>query len=123
MKWVYITGPYTLGDPVENIQAMVYLAERVKDNGYMPIVPLLNHLWHLVSPHTREFFTEMRMGLLERCDAIYRMDGESKGADAEVLRMQEMEKPVFHSMRQLVQGMPSQMHIDAAPGTLRRSGL
>ena len=59
-KYIYLCGPYTLGDPVLNVRAMVAAAEAVVAAGHIPFVPLLDHLWHLASPHPWEYWIAER---------------------------------------------------------------
>ncbi len=83
-KLIYIAAPYTYPDPVENTHKVIKLAERIIGAGYTPYIPHLNLLWHLVVPHSQEFWYTYDLEILKRCDALLRMDGSSEGADREV---------------------------------------
>ena len=42
---VYVAGPYSQGDPVENVAAAVHFASMLMDRGWAwPLVPHLTHL-------------------------------------------------------------------------------
>jgi len=98
---VYIAGPYTKPDPVLNVRAHCMAAEQVRKMGLLPFVPLLSHLWHLVSPHDYDYWMEMDLEWVAQCDAVLRLPGESAGADSEVRMAKEMGKPVFYSVDEL----------------------
>ena len=96
MKYIYVAGPYTNGDPVLNVRKAIEAAEQLRELGYVPFIPHLTHLWHLISPHEYEYWIEYDKEWLEKCDALLRLPGISKGADDEVMRMFYLNKPVFH---------------------------
>jgi nucleoside 2-deoxyribosyltransferase len=82
---VYIAGPYTLPDPVANTNGVIELASELIDEGLVtPLIPHLTLLWHLVSPRPLDFWYAYDVALLRRCDALFRIEGASSGADMEV---------------------------------------
>ena len=95
-RWLYISGPYTLGDPALNVRNAVRVAEVVRAAGHVPVVPHLSHLWHLISPHEWEYWIAMDLDLLERCDGMIRIAGESRGAWLEHRRAVELGLTVLH---------------------------
>ena len=100
MKFVYVASPYTVGDVAVNVRINIEAADELARAGLIPFVPLLHHFWHLVVPHQYDFWTALDMAWLERCDAIVRLAGPSKGADAEVKRAQELGLPVYYSIEE-----------------------
>jgi len=99
---VYLAGPYSLPDPLENVQQSVALADELLHEGFVvPLVPHLTHLWDQLSPKTVEHWYAYDLELLARCDALLRLPGESVGADREVDFAQRAGIPVFHSKAQL----------------------
>ena len=96
MKYIYIAGPYTNGDPVLNVRKAIEAADELRELGYVPFIPHLCHLWHLISPHEYEYWMLYCFEWLERCDGLLRLPGESEGADREVDRMLILGKPVFY---------------------------
>lgn len=93
---VYIAGPYTHPDPVANTHAVIALATELVDEGLVtPLVPHLTLLWHIVAPRPLEFWYAYDVALLRRCDALFRLDGSSSGADMEVEFATTHEIPVF----------------------------
>jgi hypothetical protein len=95
MKWVYVCGPYTHPDPVENSNRAIKVANRFVAVGFTPIIPHLTLMWHLVYPAPAEFWYDYTMQLMFRCDVVYRMKGESKGGDLEVEEARKAGIPVF----------------------------
>ena len=106
---IYITGPYTGGNKrlgingyatlQGNAESMLAVAERVLEIGWTPVVPLLSHFWNRFHPHEEQFWHDYDKQLLLRCDAVYRMIGESPGADDEVKLAEEMKLPVYYEHR------------------------
>jgi len=105
---VYIASPYTVGDVAMNVRRQIETANQLVEIGCLPYVPLLSHFWHLILPHSYEFWTEMDMDWLEVCDCILRLPGESKGADAEAKRMRELGKPVYYSIFELEEAIANE---------------
>ena len=94
---VYIAGPYTQGDPVENVRRAIRAAERVIASGHHPYVPHLNHLWHLISPHSWEYWMTLDLAFLPACDCMIRLPGESVGADRETRAAAGL-MPIYYSV-------------------------
>ena len=99
---VYIAGPYSHPDPVENTHRAIKVAEDLIARGFLPIIPHQSMLWQLVSPHPIRFWYDYDLDILERCDILYRIPGESKGADAEVKYAKDKGIPVCETIEQLL---------------------
>ena len=82
--WAYVAGPYSLGDPVENTNRAIRVGDHLESLGFVPIIPHLSLLWHMVVPHPAQFWYDITAEWLKRCDLVYRLNGNSKGADEEV---------------------------------------
>jgi len=100
-KLIYIAGPYTYPDPVRNTHRVIKVADDLIDNGFVPYIPHLTLLWHIVSPRQPGFWYDYDYHLLKRCDAVLRIPGASMGADNEVKLAREHGIPVFESMEAL----------------------
>jgi len=82
---VYIAGPYSTGDVGQNIHNAIKVADRIVEMGGIPFIPhTMTHLWHIVLPHEYEFWIEYDLAWLAKCDVLYRLPGESPGADREM---------------------------------------
>lgn len=102
MKSVYIAGPYTNGDQVQNVRNAIIAAESIMSAGMVPFVPHLNMLWHMVSPHDHTTWLAWDAYWLAKCDAVLRLPGVSLGADREEEQAQTLGIPVFQSVEELV---------------------
>jgi hypothetical protein len=82
---VYVAGPYTSPDPAENTSNAIWKANEIQDTfpEVLCLVPHLTHFWHFLSPKPWEHWIAYDLEVLSRCDALFRMEGESKGADIE----------------------------------------
>ena len=93
---VYIAGPYTNPDPVENIHRAIKIADGLLDV-CSPLIPHLSGTWHMVSPKPYEDWLALDLEYMQRCDCVYRYPGASSGADKEVEKAREWGIPVVFS--------------------------
>ncbi|MBN1814691.1 MAG: DUF4406 domain-containing protein [Anaerolineae bacterium] len=105
-RLVYIASPYTQGDVGRNVHAAILAAETLVRLGFVPIVPLLSHFWHVASPHEWAYWMALDLQWIHHADAILRLPGESEGADLEVALAKLLGKPVFYSVQELQQFIP-----------------
>ena len=99
---VFISSPYTLGDQGENVRKQMDMFNQLFKIGYMPFAPLLYHFQHMVHPLGYEEWMEIDFAMLDVCDIVLRLPGESSGADREVLYAKEVGIPVVHSFLDLL---------------------
>jgi len=95
--WVYISGPYTKDDPVVNSRNAITAGDQVLAAGHVPIIPHLSIFWHILFPKPWETWIDYDIELIQRCDILWRLPGESKGADLEVAEAARLYKPVVYA--------------------------
>ena len=95
LKYIYVAGPYS-SDPEGNTDAAIADADRLLEAGYIPFIPHLSHFWHERHEHPYEDWLEWCFAWVDRCDAVYRMRGDSPGGNREVRRAREQDKFVFY---------------------------
>ena len=94
---VYVAGPYTNPEPVENAHYhLVFGMELIEEGMVTPVVPHNTMLWHLVTPRPINLWYVYDIELMKKCDAVLRLPGESWGADTEVREAAIAGIPVFH---------------------------
>jgi hypothetical protein len=91
---VYVAGPYT-SNPNKCTNLAIDVGDWLAIDGYIPVIPHLTHFWHKRIPHDWEFWMEMDSAVLEKCDMLVRIPGESKGADMEVEQAKLLGIPVM----------------------------
>ena len=117
---VLVAGPYRSGtndDPQrmrENLDRLEAVALEVWNRGHLPIIgewlalPLIrtagskcvgDEVWNAYGYPVAD-------RIIDRCDAVLRMPGTSKGADGDVRRANELGIPVFSSVSELPNGNP-----------------
>ena len=101
MKHVYIAGPYT-GSQDTNVHNAIKFCEAVAEAGFTPFCPHLFILWQIVYPHDYEHWMKHDIAWLEKCDALLRMPGASKGADREMAHARSLQIPVFLDLENMV---------------------
>ena len=104
MKTVYVAGPYTNPDPIINTRNAITAGEELSQAGFIPYIPHLDYSWHLVFPHEPDFWYDYSMEWLRKCDCVLRLEGESYGADNEVIFAQSLRIPVYLSIKELING-------------------
>ncbi len=91
------------GNYLENVRRAVEAAEQVRGLGMVPFVPHLTALWQMMSPHAEyDYWLPMDLAWLDRCDAVLRLPGWSKGADMEMAYALRIGKPVVDSIQELL---------------------
>ena len=101
-KYVFISGPYTIGDMAQNVRDAILAADTLAIAGFIPFIPHLNHFWHFLCPHDIYFWYQYDFAWLEKCDCLVRLAGESPGADREVIQAQKLGIPVYFSVAECV---------------------
>lgn len=96
MKYIYVAGPYSQGDPVVNTRKAIEAGDFLRNLGYVPFIPHLTLLWHLVSPHDIDYWYEYDNEWIKKCDGLLRLPGDGTGADDEVDLILSLGRPVFH---------------------------
>jgi hypothetical protein len=114
----YIAGPYK-SDPVGNTRKAWEVADELILGGLVtPIVPHLTLLADAMVPQPEAFWLHYDLDVLEHCDAVLRLPGESWGADAEVEHADGLSVPTFFDKETLLtwaRGWHSHRHCDADP--------
>ena len=98
---VYVAGQYTQGDTVSNVAIAIDIADKLVDKGYAPYVPHLNMFWHFQNWHKYEYWLALDEEWLAQCDAVYRILGESPGADREVVLAARLGIHVVYNFNEL----------------------
>lgn len=96
---IYVAGPYTKPDPVENVRLAIGWAEEIENHGCAVFIPHLSMLWHLVSPADINRWYVRDLEVLDHCTALLRFPGLSVGADREVEYAGKLGLPVFDAHR------------------------
>lgn len=107
---VYVSGSITTQPGYEAICNNLVKAFDIGDEllklGYAPFVPHYSHFWNLYHYNDYETWLDYDMAFVEGSHAVYRMPGESKGADAEVAHAIEHGIPVAYSIPELLAKVP-----------------
>ena len=107
--WIMIAGPYSTGaktdaDREANLLALNQAAYQVFRRGHVPIIGV-NMALPVIQAAGPQMFEAIMMplslALADRCDAILRIEGVSRGADDEVERVQGRGGHVYHSVEEI----------------------
>jgi hypothetical protein len=97
---VFIASPYA-GNKEENTRLACDYADAVSRLGHYPYIPHLNMYWHRPPGRSHEFWQDQDFTWLRLCDAVLRMGGPGRGADAEVAEAEKVGMPVYYSIDDL----------------------
>jgi hypothetical protein len=96
--FIYVAGPYTKGDVAVNVKNAISVGNNLRALGHVPFIPHLTHFWHMLIPHYDvNYWYRYDLEWLKKCDAVFRLPGDSVGADREVEVAKELGLPVFES--------------------------
>ncbi len=112
---ILISGPYmtgTGGDEAmiaKNLREMETMALPIYRKGHVAVVgewiswPIIKSAGGMThqSPEFKEFQYPVAHRLLEICDAVLRIPGESKGADLEMEKARQMGKSIYMSIDEI----------------------
>jgi hypothetical protein len=102
IRCVYVAGPLTGGDMLDNVRNAVEAGDRLVKSGFAPLVPHLCVLAHWICPRPYESWMAQDLAWVGNADAVLRLPGESSGADREVAHARKNGIPVFDSVEALV---------------------
>lgn len=93
---VYIAGPlFSSGRFTDNIRRAYEAAELLRAGGLVPFIPHLHSFLDIHSPREEEHWLELDKDWLLRSDVMYRLTGDSRGADLEEKWCGEADIPVY----------------------------
>ena len=98
---IYVACPLTKGDISVNVRNGILSADEIAGFGHTVFVPALTHFWHMMCPHNYEFWMKQDFEWIKVCDALYRVPGESAGADREVEFAKSLGKKIFYDTKEL----------------------
>jgi hypothetical protein len=98
---IYVSGPFTKGDRTVNVRNAMIAGKELMAKGHFPFVPHLSFFFDLMFPHSWDHWMEFDLNFLDKCDALVRLPGESKGADIEVHHAQLQDIEVFYSTKEV----------------------
>lgn len=93
---IFVSAPFTIGDTSQNIRRACFAGDEILRKGHIPFIPHLFHFWDLISPKSWEKWMEIDLAILERCDALLRLYGQSEGADIEITRAKELGLTIYY---------------------------
>ncbi len=91
---VYVAGPIS-SDPMLGVQRATAASRDLFLDGMAPFVPHWDTLWMLPDGNWPAYL-EFDLEFVSVCDAVYRLGGESRGADKEVEVAKHLGIPVFY---------------------------
>lgn len=104
---VYIAGPLTLNGTHRNVHAACAIWEQFRLNDVIAICPHWSSIQDMVLPICYDSWIKYDFDLIPHCSAIFRMPGDSPGADQETALADRLGIPVFHDFARCTQYLRS----------------
>ena len=98
---VYIAGPITLGDRKANYQKGVVAHGMLMRTGFAVLNPILTMQLPFAFSAPHQDWIDSCLPWVDVAEAIYRLPGESKGADIECNHAKDNGTPVFFNLPEL----------------------
>lgn len=103
IETVYVAGPLTTGNLMENVHKAVLAGDRLMEAGYVPFIPHLSALHSMIVGRADyEEWMKYDFFWVRKCDSLLRLPGVSSGADREVELATKLKKPVFYDILELL---------------------
>ena len=109
MVRVYIASPYWHENyfvRCENVMRQQEAADALISAGYAPFWPLHSHYLAQSFPRDEKVWLALSIEWIKACDFLVRLDGPSKGGDAEVAFAQSIDVLVFFGLDDLARNCP-----------------
>lgn len=104
---VYVSGPLTTGNTIDNIRRALEVGDTLIRRGYGVIIPHEKALGsEMLFPRSYHEWLSYDFRTILACDALLRMPGESKGGDEEVAFAVRRGIRVYSSLDLLLAGEP-----------------
>ena len=92
---VFLAAPYSQ-NPAACIGAVCRVATvMIESTAFTPVVPTLSMLWDTVTPRPYEWWSRVHLDVMQVCDAVLRLPGDSPGADREIEKARSLGIPVL----------------------------
>lgn len=102
-KLIYVSGPITKGNQFRNVQKGIDAFNQCLDVGIAAVCPHFTAFAHMTRERTHSEWMKVDLeAILPRCNAVWRLPGESIGADLECREAERLGIPVFQSFTDLL---------------------
>lgn len=98
---IYISGPITKGDRVQNFAQACAAQQRLMEDGHAPLNPMLSMMHPSAWNIEHGVWLACDLPWVECADAVLRLPGDSAGADEECGHARVRGIPVFDSHEEL----------------------
>ena len=98
---VYIAGPISKGDLWRNVEKGIRVYNRLLDAGYEAYLPHFNVYADRLKRRSWADWMKIDAGWLKLCDVVWRIEGDSVGADCECKAAGKLGMPVVRTMGEL----------------------
>lgn len=113
--YVYVAGPLSIGNISENVRRAIWACDYLLSLGYTPYCPHLTHFWAILTgDKSWDQWLEFDERWLIKCDVLFRISGESRGADREEFTALCNGIRVVHTVEELQRSFPLTSKTSAA---------
>lgn len=102
MKYrIYIAGPMSQGDKIENLTQAMKAFRKLAKKGFAPLCPQLTFFAEPFLPLDHKGWLSIDLPWVSVAHAVLRLPGKSVGADMEVAQAQKQALPIYTSIKKL----------------------
>lgn len=113
-KLIYLSGAISKGDQFRNVQKAIDAFNQCLDIGIAAHCPHFTAFAHMTRPRSHNEWMKLDLeAVLPRCSAVWRLPGESIGADLECREAERLGIPVFQSFTELLHWHQANQQEDA----------
>lgn len=102
---IYISGPFSKGDQIANVNRACEVWETLRRGGVHPVCPHWSLTQQLVKPIGWQEWIDFDLREVATCDVVLRLPGESEGADAECGHAKSLGIPVVNDYSELAEAV------------------
>jgi hypothetical protein len=103
---IYLSGPLTCGQVTRNVSNALATGKQLMDLGYVVIIPHEKILTEIMYPMSYREWMDYDLRIIRCCDAVFRMEGLSPGANEEVRFAESLGIPVYWTLDLLLLELP-----------------
>jgi len=98
---IYIAGPMT-ADPYGCVREAIAVGLAFSEEGCVPYLPQLSALHDMISPRSYEDWLGHDLAMIDHCNGLVRLPGDSPGADREVAHAHKRGLGILHFSEQMM---------------------
>lgn len=119
---VYVAGPLRSTHFVSHVRKAIEVGDELYKLGYIPFIPHVNFLWEIMYEKDADEWLAWDKEWLLSCDVLFRIPGQSEGADMEERWATENGIPVCRGWTEFLERFPIEVYGSGANRKAHKKG-